>query len=275
MLSRALDAVPVAVVDFETTGLHADRGDRIVEVAVVRADPGRDPRRFVSLVDPGEPVPSDAIAVHGITDEMLRGSPSFATVYPGLSALFEGAVIVAHNAPFDLGFLRAECARAGLVVPVDGPVVCTLSMARNLFALPRCNLSALAQRMGVTQPGVHRALADVYTTLGVFRAMVASLSADGCPTVGELLARVEAFRKDGPGRSEIATAIRAAAAAGATVTIDYTPRDVALNQEGGRLTTRRRITVTGFRPPYVEAFCHLRNEERVFRLDRIQRVVEG
>jgi DNA polymerase III epsilon subunit len=268
------DRVPLAVLDFETTGLRVGKDDRIVEIGVVRMDPERGGRwsetRFESLVNPQREIPGRVVKIHGITDSMVRTAPRFDEVAPELLSLLDGAVVVGHNAPFDLAFLRRECRRHGVEVPQIGPVIDTLQVSRHVFGFYRCNLIALAERMGIAHRRAHTALGDAETTLFVLRKMLDALGAGGkIPTVGELEAMVHGLRRGGAGRMRMIDVIKAAHGDRRDLVIDYT--DV---HGQGALSNRRRITVQNMRLPYVDAFCHLREAERVFRVDRITRVVD-
>lgn len=270
LLDRPLDDVPVAFLDFETTGLYAASGDRVCEVAVLRVEPGRKrPRKLSQLVNPERPMPPLAQSIHHISDAMLTDAPTFPQVHGRLTKMLEGAVIVAHNARFDVGFLQMECHRAGLPVPAYGPVVCSLNLARNLFGLNQCSLRALAQRLEVSQPNAHRALADCKTTREVLGHMVDSLrTPEGtAPTPRQLLAWADGLRKGGDMRLELERRLAQAASDQETVLIDYTAR-----AGHGPLVNRRPITVQKVRLPYIEALCHLRNDDRVFHMRRILRV---
>ena len=266
----ALDA-PTAVLDFETTGLSSAGGDRVCEVAVVRGKPrGGRRKKFSRLVDPEMPMPDLAQSIHGISDQELRGQPRFADVLPGLAKVLDGAVIVAHSASFDVGFLRAECHRAGVPVPELGPVVCTLDLSRSLYGFSKCSLEALARRTNTPQNTAHRALADTVTTMRVYKELLLGLggAAEAPPTVGDLLDRVQLLQRDGVGRLLLAGQLRKAADSEATLTIDYTNR-----YGDGPLTTRRQVTVRELRLPYFDAWCHHQCELRTFHLRRVQQIV--
>ncbi len=270
LLRTPADQAPTVVLDFETTGLSAAMGDRVCEVAVVRAIPadGGRAKRYTTRVNPGMPMPAEAQAVHGLSDADLAGAPPFEQVLPVLAPWLEGAVLVAHNAAFDLAFLRAECHRLGLPVPNLGPVICTLELARHVYGFSRCSLEALARRAGVHQGQAHRAVEDAATTLRLYKALLEGLSLDGCPTVGALQEATVELAKEGAGRRRIAEALQDAARTRRPIVIDYTRR----NGEGA-LTVRRTITVKAAPLPEVEAWCHLKGEDRVFHLRRVQRVI--
>ena len=98
--------VELAALAVETTGLDPRRGDRVIEVAVVRGRLGEAPRVWTTLLDPGRPV--GATHIHGITDAMVVGQPRFPAALPALARSLDGALPVAHNASFDNGFLKAK-----------------------------------------------------------------------------------------------------------------------------------------------------------------------
>jgi DNA polymerase-3 subunit epsilon len=259
---------PTAILDFETTGLSSSAGDRVVEVAILRLDGLDDtaPKRFNSLVNPGVRMPSRAWQIHGIDDEMLSDAPLFAHVEDQIHRMLSGAVFVAHNTGFDLGFLRRECNRLGLEPPVIEQVVDTLPMARQRFGFPLCGLGALASRMSIPLTNHHRAMSDVQATLGIYRTMLEAIDPERQMSVERLIEHVAGMRRDGEERRQLKLRLSKAASSGCRIEIDYT--HVA---GPGALTTRREITVQSFRPPIVDAWCHLRNEPRIFRIDRIQR----
>jgi DNA polymerase-3 subunit epsilon len=157
-MSRAI------VLDTETTGLDAAQGDRVLEVAaieIVNLIPTG--REFHRLIDPERDVPEEASRVHGFTAEMLRGKPRFAEVLPELLAFLGEDPIIAHNAPFDFGFLDAEFDRAGAPRLPRARMVDTLMLARERFpGLPN-SLDALCRRFGVDNSArdKHNALLDV------------------------------------------------------------------------------------------------------------------
>ncbi len=260
---------PTAVLDFETTGLSVEAGDRVVEVAIVRAEGLDDPNPeyYTELVYPEMEVPPSAWAIHGIDDNMLVAAPAFGEVIDSIERLLSGAVFVAHNAPFDRAFLERESWRLGREAPVIPFTVDTLPMARRLFGLPQCGLGALAQRMAIPLNNPHRALADATATFGIYRSMLAEIDPHREMNIGDLNEHIESMRRNGDGRSQFSRMLHSAARSGDKVEIDYTR--IA---GPGSLTVRRQITVQSFRPPIVDAWCHLREQPRVFRLDRIQRV---
>ena len=158
-----LTDVKFACLDTETTGLSPEGGGKICEVALSVSRGGRVLEEFSTLLNPGMPMHPDVIAIHGITNEMVASAPSFADVLPKLLSLLDDCVIVAHNADFDLSFLRAETASCGLRLP-DYPVVDTLKLARKNGRFQRNNLGVIAAALGIDAQGAHRAMADVRMT---------------------------------------------------------------------------------------------------------------
>ena len=156
-----------AIVDVETTGFDRVR-DRVVEVACVRVRGGREVETFSTLVDPGRPIPERATAVHGITDADVAGKPSLAALSPTLQRLCEGAIVVAHNAAFDRGFLPMLADRPGL---------CTMRLARRAFPEFHSHaLQVLRRALDLNVPddvgAAHRALGDARVTAALLRVLL-------------------------------------------------------------------------------------------------------
>lgn len=155
-----------AIIDVETTGL-SPKQDRIVELAVVRVDgAGAVIDQWSTRFDPEGPV--GATHIHGITQADVDGQPRFRDVAAALAPHLAGMPIVAHNAPFDLAFLRAEFRRAGWDVPWL-PAYCTLDGSREyLPLLDRRRLVDCCWAVGVPLEGAHSALGDARATAGLF-----------------------------------------------------------------------------------------------------------
>jgi DNA polymerase-3 subunit epsilon len=152
------------VLDTETTGLDPLLGDRIIEIAaieIVNLVPTG--RSWHVLVDPEREVPPESTRVHGFTTEMLRGKPKFAEIVEELLRFLGDSPIVAHNAPFDFGFLDAELQRCGRAALDRARMVDSLELAKRRFpGLPN-NLDALCRRFGIdnSMRTSHNALLDV------------------------------------------------------------------------------------------------------------------
>lgn len=159
--------------DTETTGIKAEK-DRIIEIAAY--DPVLD-RTFQSFVKPGIPIPPDATAIHGITDEMVAEAPSFGEVAKKFCDFCQGSVVlIAHNNDgFDKHFLAHEFQRATLEMP-SWPMIDSLKWARKYRPdLPRHHLQFLRQTYGIKENQAHRALDDVMVLYQIFSVMIDDL----------------------------------------------------------------------------------------------------
>ncbi len=183
----ALAEIEFVVVDLETTGWSPEQS-AIAEIGAVRVRDGVRRGEFASLVNPGASVPQCIAELTGITDWLLAAAPSVTAVLPGLLRFADGCVLVAHNAPFDLGFLAAACGDSGLVWP-GFTVLDTVTLARQLVdpeQVPDCRLGTLAAFFGARTSPTHRALADARATADILGSLIALLARQGVQTLGQL-----------------------------------------------------------------------------------------
>jgi DNA polymerase-3 subunit epsilon len=159
------------VLDTETTGLDPASGDRVIEVAAIEIfnflPTGG---TFHRVIDPERDVPEESTRVHGFTYDMLRGKPRFADIAEEMLAFIGPSEIIAHNAPFDFGFLDAELVRAGRSKLDRARMVDSLDLARRRFPGQVNSLDALCRRLGVdnSMRTSHNALLDVKLLAEVF-----------------------------------------------------------------------------------------------------------
>lgn len=183
-----LREVTFVVVDLETTGGSGER-DRITEIGAMKVRGGEVLGEFATLVDPERDIPPSVVSITGITEAMVTDAPRIDSVLPAFLEFSAECVLVAHNAAFDLGFLRANCERLGLSRPKP-PVVCTAKLARRVLTRDETPNHKLATLAGVlrarTQP-THRALDDVRATVDVLHALLERLGPLGVHTLEELL----------------------------------------------------------------------------------------
>lgn len=187
-LGTPLREVTFVVLDLETTGGSA-RVDAVTEVGAVKVRGGEQLGELATLVDPGTGVPPGIVALTGITTAMVTGAPRLAAVLPSVLEFLTGAVFVAHNAPFDAGFLRAACERHGQVWPRP-PVLCTARLARAVLSrdeAPSVRLSALARLFETRTAPNHRALADARATVEVLHRLLERVGNLGVQSLEELL----------------------------------------------------------------------------------------
>lgn len=161
------------VLDTETTGLDPRQGHRIIEVAAIELD-GRkvSDRTFHRYLNPEREIDEGAAAVHGLTLERLQNEARFAEVAPALLEFIADAQLIIHNAPFDLGFLNAELALAGLPL-LNNPVIDTLKVAKELHPGKKNNLNALCDRYQIdnSHRKLHGALLDTELLAEVYLGM--------------------------------------------------------------------------------------------------------
>lgn len=171
---RPLDDATFVVFDTETTGLNA-REHTLIEIAAVKVRKGEIIDRFSTLIDPGVPISPKIEELTGIRNDMVKGQPRLEEAMERFSTFVQDAVLVAHNAEFDMGFLQAAARRTGLP-PWRQPVLDTLALARVLYPRERNHrLKTLAQKFGVELVNHHRALADAEATAKVFLYMLREL----------------------------------------------------------------------------------------------------
>jgi DNA polymerase III subunit epsilon len=267
MFDQLISEIPLVFLDTETTGLNPHFGDRVVEIALVRFRGDVQENYFDTLVDPQCLIPPEVTRIHGITDADVEGKPNFAQIASQVREELNETVVVMHNAPFDLGFLRNEFHLARQ----DRPTILaldTLSFLRSYFRLPSNSLGRAADYLGIKR-GSHRALADALTTRDVFAFIVNQLGAQrNARTLSDFLdlqgGSIEWPEKDGrdlPLPPELDEALRQ----NKRLFIRYE------DAYGGR--TERWVSPRGVFVQreiiYLHAYCHLRNEERHFRLDRV------
>ncbi len=164
------------VLDTETTGLSAEDGHRIIEIGCLEVVNRRITGNTLHFyVNPERAIDEGAVAVHGITSEMLQDKPRFAEIADEVLRFVDGAQVIIHNAPFDLAFLDAELGRLGRTAfrGVCDSVLDTLAMARELHPGKRNSLDALCDRYGVSNAHrkLHGALLDAELLADVYLAM--------------------------------------------------------------------------------------------------------
>jgi len=188
-LAEPLLTTTFVVVDLETTG-GASVTDSITEIGAVKVRAGEVLGEFATLVDPGMPITPFVSVLTGITDRMVAAAPSMTSVLPSFLEFAAGAVLVAHNAPFDIGFLKAACARQERSWP--GPAVLdTAVLARRVLTrdeVPNCKLSTLASYFRAATTPNHRALSDARATVDVLHALIGRLGTLGVHSLSELRA---------------------------------------------------------------------------------------
>ncbi|MFB9236223.1 DEDD exonuclease domain-containing protein [Plantactinospora siamensis] len=176
------------VLDLETTGGAPDGGG-ITEVGAVKVRGGEELGVLATLVNPGEPIPPFITVLTGITQAMLLPAPPIEEVLPSLLEFLRDAVLVAHNAPYDVGFLKAACARHGYAWP-NPRVLDTAALARRVLTadeVPNRKLGTLAAYFRTPRQPSHRALADAEATVDVLHGLIGRLGGHRVHTIGEAI----------------------------------------------------------------------------------------
>ncbi len=188
--NRMLSDLCFVVFDTETTGLLPHK-DEIVQIGAVRVLRGRiiEGEQMDTLVDPGMPIPPASTRVHKVSDRMVQGAPDIAEAGRRFHHFARDAVIVAHNAPFDMAFLRRHAAK--MDVSWDHPILDTVLLSAVLFGASEVHtLDAVCDRLGVTIPETlrHTALGDAVATAEVLVKMLPMLKSRGMKTFGDVIA---------------------------------------------------------------------------------------
>jgi DNA polymerase-3 subunit epsilon len=266
-----LTDVSFVALDTETTGLFPIM-HRLVEVGAVRFRlDGQELATFQTLINPEIPIPKDVQHVHGITDRMVRGKPTIEHVLPQFIEFLghHDTILLAHNAPFDLGFLAMALTRLRIRYPPHY-LLDTLDMARQLYpAWPSHSLEYVATRLKVANRAEHRALSDARLVKDIFLAVLQHVPA--VRTITDLarfslpltFADAPVFAiEPPPGFEALTTALSERCA----ITIVY---EHGWQRPQPRMITPR-LVLEAHGVAYVIAHCHLSGAERTFRLDRIR-----
>lgn len=163
------------VLDTETTGLSPLNGDRMVEIGAIEIHQRQisKQRVFHKYINPGRPIPKEVVRIHGIDDKKVAGEKTFAGIADDFLEFIDGATLVIHNAPFDLGFIMNELQECGKKSISRTPVIDTLSFARQRHPHQRNNLDALCDRYNIARDHreLHGALLDSELLAEVYLAM--------------------------------------------------------------------------------------------------------
>ena len=189
----ALADLTYVVFDTETTGLLPGQGDEIVQIAAVRIVNGKrvEAEVFDTLVDPGRSIPTASTEVHGITEAMVQGAPDIGKAGRAFHKFAEGAVLIAHNAPFDMEFLRRHEPAIG--ARFDNPILDTVLLSAVVFGQhEEHSLDALTHRLSITIPeeARHTAIGDSVATADAFLKLLPMLQGRGLTSFGAVLTEI-------------------------------------------------------------------------------------
>jgi len=255
--------------DLETTGLHPI-ACRIVEIGAIRfRGDGEVMDQFQQLVNPQIEIPLEVTRIHGITDRMVADEPVISQVLPQFLSFLgkPSSILLAHNAPFDLGFLSVDLGLQQLSCP-EHPVLDTCKLARGRLPVANYRLETIGQHLQLIDTEKHRALDDAVLLMHVFLHLTRErLSVRHSDQLFDLASRLSfdmfaTIVEEAPqGYEELWFAMREST----PVSIEY--------QGGGNPGARRTITPNGAVQMrgrvYLSAYCHRGHCDKTFRLDRI------
>ena len=184
------------VLDLETTGFSF-RTEKITEVGIMKYKNGEVIDSFETFVNPEKPIPYQVVEVTHITDDMVKDAPTIEEVFPKILEFVGDSVLVAHNADFDIGFLKHNASLLGY--KLENTYLDTLRLAKDLFpTYKKYKLGIIAENLGIKVEVAHRALDDVDTTVKVFKIMMDMLKEKGAKTVDDIdkVSADENYEKD-------------------------------------------------------------------------------
>lgn len=252
-----------AYLDVETTGLSPWFGDRICEIAVVRCEGEKVVESFESLLNPERPISPGAARVNGLKDSDLQQALRFVDVTERVMPLLKDAVIVCHNVPFDLGFVCSELGRINQYLPTV-LTLDTLDIARRYFDFDSNSLQSIAHWLDIEVAGAHRALDDALTTREVLKYFAHQLRSTDIEH-----AIAPYYPPDvSPQELNLPPVIEEALQSKKRLFIRYVDRKGDTSERW--ITPKQILALHDY--IYLVAHCHLRDEERNFRLDRIDQM---
>ena len=266
-----LDEATYTIFDVETTGLYPYAGDKICEIGAVKLRPDGKQETFHVMVDPERSISLGAFKVNQIIPEMLAGQPKIEEVITDFLEFMNGTVLVAYNAGFDLGFIEKALGYRDYVLR-DFHTIDALKLARKLFpGQTKYNLGRLSESLGISTDGEHRALSDAVMTTKIFQKELDILKESNVVNVEEVMEpaltrgeNIELYDRDILERLESAIQDKGR--------LKITYKSIWNNKVTDRVIAPRKIK-KGYDKLYVIAYCHLREEERNFRLDCITSAV--
>jgi DNA polymerase III epsilon subunit family exonuclease len=267
IISNPMKDVTFVAFDIETTGLKPVL-NRIVEIGGIKFKGDQVLETFGHLVNPMMPIPIQTIRIHGITDQMVKDKPIIDQVLPDFVAFIDNAIPIAHNASFDVSFIAYDLSRLQLKTP-SLPILNTCTLSRSLFpGVPSHSLENLAKWFHIDSETSHRAVSDAEICMKIFKECVLKLGGPKKVTLKKIVSHNGPLFYFNYGAVLFEEPYRLIGEAFQS----NTSVDIVYQKTSGEKTIRRITplsvgTMRNF--IIIEAFCHLRQEKRSFRLDRI------
>jgi DNA polymerase III epsilon subunit family exonuclease len=252
-----------AFLDIETTGLSPWFGDRICQIAIVITEGKRIKSTVDLLINPERELSPTAVHINGLDESKLSAAPLFAEITKQLEALLKDAVIVCHNAKFDLQFLDNEYRKLGRSVEYPN-LIDTLLLARDNFDLGSYSLQFLADAFHVSKSFQEtHGMADALNAKNIFFAMMDALKPNGRPLDDYIgIYNSPAWPEEGV---YLPTELSEAINSGRRLFIQYMDKDGEISERW--ISPKEVMGLADY--IYLKAYCHTRGAERTFRLDRI------
>lgn len=260
-----LSSAHFAFLDLETTGLSPWFGDRVCEVGIVLTEGKRIKHQVQMLINPERPLSPGAASTNGLIDEELSHAPVFAAVADEVSKWLIGRVVVCHNAQFDIQFLDSEFRRLQREIQIPN-LIDTMMLARQNYELPSYSLLSIAEAFHIPVKNTHRALDDAHTARSIFFAMMEGLKQYNKPLDDYIgIYNSPAWPNEG---IQLPTELGEAIYSKRNLFIRYIDGE---GKESQRWVTPKQVMgLSDY--VYLVAYCHMREAERSFRLDRIVEV---
>ena len=182
--SQDLANATYCVLDLETTGFSF-RTEKITEIGIMKVKNGKVLDEFSCFVNPEKPIPQRVVEVTNITDDMVKDAETIDKVFPKMMEFIGDSILVAHNADFDIGFLKYNAKELGYTL--NNTYLDTLRLAKELFPdYKKYKLGIIAENLGIKVEVAHRALDDVDTTVKVFNVMLDMLKEKGAKKIEDI-----------------------------------------------------------------------------------------
>src|SRR5690625_861989 len=164
------------VIDLETTGQSTIKGDKIIEVGIAVIENNEIAEEYSTFLNPGKQIPAFITNLTGIANKDVEAAPSFSEKAEEITAFFKDSYLVAHNVPFDLGFLNGELKNVGME-EIKIPVIDTVELSRILYPkAPSFKLSQLTEYLGIYHDDPHRAASDANVTAKLLMKLINKLT---------------------------------------------------------------------------------------------------
>ena len=268
MDDRKIDDIDFVIFDVETTGLLPKAGDRIIEIAAIRYKNGKSYDSFSSLINPQREISPGAFEVNHITQEMVSSASIASGVLPKFLEFIGGSCFAGYNVSFDLGFLENELALLGKNLSGDIAVVDVMRIARRTIPhIDRYGLASITRHLGINIPQEHRALSDCRLTVDVLSQLLSRLKSKGLDNFLQFYNLFGVNPKITEDiNSQRISAIQKAIDFGLQLNIRY------YSSSTGEVT-ERQVTPGEIRQEgkfkYLVGYCHLRKDERTFKINAI------